>query len=138
MTSQPLDSGLIYAEYILRLWLRLSLRLDLMKSPLSWAATCLQIIHPRCCCTIGREFCCDLNSQGILACNSASIGILDGQHGEVGLVHKNWTQSHLFVLRSSFLYRLKLCLHVKIVVFSSSSLAQTRSSRFSSYKKKEI
>ena len=52
-----------------------------------------------------------MSGEGFLACNSASIGIEYGRHGEKGLIHRDWSRSYLFDLGPDFLR-----LHVKILV----------------------
>ena len=56
---------------------------------------------------LGRE----MSGEGFLACNSASICIVDRRHGETGLIHRDWSRPYLFDLRPDFLR-----LQVKILV----------------------
>ena len=68
-------------------------------------------LHDLLVCILVPELDLEMSGEGFLACNSASIGIVDRRHSERGLIHRDWSRPYLFDLRLDFLRQ-----QVKILV----------------------
>ena len=68
-------------------------------------------LHSPLGCIVVPELGREMGGESFLACNSASIGIVDRRHGETGLIHREWSRPYLSDLRPDFLR-----LQVKILV----------------------